>query len=380
MDEHNNNQPQDTPSEDTPVLVTERHNADGNGRMRLDDKSTRKLIPITPAMLAAKEHPATSLDLLAVRRTRLNRLLIRRRRWGRDAKDLAPRLMIVLAIALIILTAFFSSGAGVAFAYYQSQQPLLDGIAQHSLFQTTRIFDRNGKLLYELYDHQNDRGRRTYVNYPDISPLLINATVAAEDHTFWTNGGVDFYGIARATVSDFEHHALVEGASTITQQVIKNQFFNNQPRTFQVKGEEALLAAGLTNQYPKWKIMEMYLNTVYYGDLNYGAEAAAEGYFGIQPKCTHTQCTPAIAQLDLAQASLLAGLPQSPSYYDPVINKQVALDRQKDVLNQMVELSMITEQQALQAEQETAKFRFRPYSDTHPMQAPHFVQYVINQV
>src|SRR5207248_11761128 len=189
-----------------------------------------------------------------------------------------------------------------------------------------------------------------------------------------TNSGVDVQGTLRAAVANLQNQTVVEGGSTVTQQLIKNQLYLNQARTIQVKGQEAILAYGLTQQYPKWKIMEMYLNTVYYGALNYGAEAAAESYFGLQPKCTHTHCTPAIAQLDLAQASLLAGLPQSPSYYDPTINKQVALDRQKDVLNQMINLGMITLEQAQQAEDETANFHFRPYSATHPIQAPHFVQ------
>src|SRR5215831_14537995 len=85
-------------------------------------------------------------------------------------------------------------------------------------------------------------------------------------------------------------------------------------RTLQVKSQEAILATGLTQQYPKWKIMEMYLNTVYYGDLDYGVEAAAQDLFNLQPKCTATHCVPAVSQLDLAQASMLAGLPQSPSY------------------------------------------------------------------
>ena len=104
--------------------------------------------------------------------------------------------------------------------------------------------------------------------------------------------------------------------------------------------------------------MEMYLNTVYYGDLNYGVEAAAQNYFNLQPKCTRSSCTPAVSQLDLAQASLLAGLPQSPSYYDPTINKAAALARQKDVLQSMVDLGMITLNQAHQAERETDKIDF----------------------
>lgn len=334
--------------------------------------------------VAIKEYPSglTPEQELALRRMRVNRLLMRKRRHERSSTTVAPKLTLAAAVLLTILIALASSGTGAAYAYYQAQLPLLNGIAQHSLFQTTRIYDRNGKLLYELYDHQQDKGRRTYVNYNDISPLIINATIAAEDHTFWTNSGVDYYGIARAALTDLQHHGAVEGASTVTQQVIKNQFFTNQPRSLQVKGEEAILATGLTQQYPKWKIMEMYLNTVYYGDLNYGIEAAAQGYFRIQPKCTPTHCTPAVGQLTLGQAALLAGLPQSPSYYNPTSpdSRPLALARQKEVLQSMVSLHMITQQQANAAAAETAKFNFEPYSATHHIQAPHFVSYVIDNV
>ncbi|MDQ2717236.1 MAG: transglycosylase domain-containing protein, partial [Chloroflexota bacterium] len=311
---------------------------------------------------------------------RVNRVLMRKRRHARFYQDDTPRLFLVLLIAILTLISLFSGTAGGAYAYYQAQLPLLGGIANHSLFQTTHIYDRNGHLLYELYDQQIGKGRRTYVNYSDISPLLVNATVAAEDHTFWQNSGVDVQGIARAAFSNIQSQSVVEGGSTVTQQLIKKQFFDNQPRTLQIKAEEAILAYGLTQQYPKWKIMEMYLNTVYYGALNYGVEAAAQNYFNLQPKCAQRTCQPGVSQLDLAQASLLAGLPQSPSYYDPTQNKPAALDRQKVILQAMVDLHMITLKQALDAEAESAKFTFQSYTETHHIQAPHFVRYVIDQV
>jgi len=323
-------------------------------------------------------------ELWALRRMRVNRILMRKRRHVRSSSLLiGSRFILAISILIAIVISLISGSMGAAYAYYDSQLPLINGIAQHSLFQTTRIYDRNGHLLYELYDHQQDRGRRTYINYSDISPYLVNATVATEDHTFWTNGGVDLGGIARAAFENLQHHGVLEGGSTITQQLIKKQFFDGQPRTLQVKAEEAILATGLTQQsqqYPKWKIMEMYLNTVYYGDLNYGVEAAAESYFGLQPRCIGTVCTPAVKQLDLAQASLLAGLPQSPTTYNPVLHKDVALQRQTFVLDEMLTLGMITPQQEIQAQQEMAKYHFKPYTDTHPILAPHFVEYVVDQV
>lgn len=346
--------------------------------------SASPAVPDTSVSLLPRPRPVsgplTTVAGPSPRRTRINHVLfIRRRHMRQERKDkTTPRLMIALFAASAVLIAFCSGGAGVAFAYYKAQLPLLDNIATHSLFQTTHIYDRNGNLLYSINDPRY--GRRTYDDYNQISQNMVNATVAAEDHTFWTNSGIDVQGILRAALTNLQNQAVVEGGSTITQQLIKNQLFPTDPRTLQVKGEEAILAYGLTQNYPKWKIMEMYLNTVYYGDLNYGVEAAAQDFFNLQPKCNNKTCRSAASQLDLAQASLLAGLPQSPSYYDPIENKSAALARQAYVLQSMVDLNMITAQQAKQAEAETAKFNFKSFSSQQGIQAPHFVQYVIDDV
>lgn len=324
--------------------------------------------------------PPDGAQHAALRRTRINRIMFIKRRHMRQNRVEAagPRLMVVMLTLCAVIVTLFAGSAGAAFAYYQSQLPLLDNITSYQSFQTTHIYDRNGKLLFQLYNP--NYGRRTYVNYNEISPLLVKATVAAEDHTFWDNQGVDIQGTLRAALTDIQYHTVVEGGSTITQQLIKNQLFLNQPRTFPLKGEEALLAYGITQKYPKWKIMEMYVNSVFYGDLNYGIEAAAQDFFNIQPKCTHNTCTSAASQLDLAQASLLAGLPQSPSFYDPIINKSGAMQRQQYVLQSMIDLHYITPQQAQQAQAETAKFKFQSYSALQHVQAPHFVRYIIDTV
>src|SRR6266436_2172782 len=368
MDEYN-----DKPSDEVRALARAGGASDGavseHDRGARAASATRTVALSTTPVKPEEQH---------LHRARINRIFLMKRRHGRaDRKESAtPRLLTVMVIIFAVLFSLFSGGVGGALAYYQSQLPLLNGIANHTSFQSTRIYDRKGRLLYELYDPKY--GRRTYVNYNDISPFLLNATVAAEDHTFWTNSGVDVQGTLRAAVANLQNKTVVEGGSTITQQLIKNQLFLSQTRNIQVKGQEAVLAYGLTQQYPKWKILEMYLNTVYYGDLNYGVEAAAQNYFNLQPKCTRSRCTPAVSQLDLAQASMLAGLPRSPSYYDPTINKSVALARQKDVLQSMVDLGMITISQAHQAELKMTKFKFKPFS--HNIQAPHFAHYVIDQV
>ncbi|HVB24300.1 MAG TPA: transglycosylase domain-containing protein [Ktedonobacteraceae bacterium] len=366
---------------DTPASSDTFITADGTGATaKVGALSPQLSNDMTPLPSTSREVISPETELYAQKRARLNRLLMRKRRYERTSKNWSMRLLIAAAVLMVLFTIFLSSGAGGAYAYYQSQLPLLNNIATHSLFQTTHIYDRNGKLLYQLYNQQDGYGRRTYVDYNSISPLLVNASIAAEDHTFWTNDGVDIQSFARAAIADIQSHGIVEGGSTITEEVVKNQIFANQDRTFQVKGEEVMLAYGLAQQYPKWKIMEMYLNTIYYGDLNYGVEAAAQDYYNIQPKCSHTACIPAVAQLDLAQASMLAGLPQSPSYYDPIINKPAAMQRQKLVLDQMVQLHMITAQQEQSAITETAKFKFKSYANLQGIQAPHFVRYVIDQV
>ncbi len=334
-----------------------------------------------PGLLTSSTaHAVAVQDDLASRRVRVNRILLRKRRHHRMSGYIGKRLMITVAILFLTCMFFTASSVGGSYAYYQAQLPFLKDIARHSLFQTTHIYDRNGKLLYALYNNkQAGSGRRTYIGYNQISPLLVNATIAAEDHTFWTNSGVDFLGIVRAAISDAQNQGAVEGGSTITQQLIKKQFFDGQPRTIPLKGEEALLATGLTQQYPKWEIMEMYLNTVFYGSNDYGAEAAAQDYFGLQPQCTRIrQCEPAVAQLDLAQSALLAGLPQSPTGYNPIEYKSNALQRQKVVLNAMVGLNMITNMQALDAEREMANYTFVSHSAEQPEFAPHFVNYVID--
>src|SRR6266849_1026963 len=375
MDEYN-----DMQHDEVKALVTagSGKNEALNGDAPQEKTSLQPAPPTRSIEATLSTTPGNLLTNFSPHLVRINRLLLMKRRHERlnRSGSIAPYMVTIVVVIFAVLISLLSGSVGVAFAYYQAQLPLLNGIANHTLFQSTRIYDRKGHLLYELYDPRY--GRRTYVNYTDISPLLVNATFAAEDHTFWNNSGVDLQGTLRAALANVQNQTVVEGGSTITQQLIKNQLFLTQPRTLQIKGQEAFLAYGLTQQYPKWKIMEMYLNTVYYGDLNYGVEAAAQNYFNLQPKCTRSRCTPAVSQLDLAQASMLAGLPRSPSYYDPTINKPTALARQKDVLQSMVDLGMITISQAHQAEHEMTKFVFKPFS--HNIQAPHFVHYVIDQV
>ncbi|RMD83247.1 MAG: glycosyl transferase, partial [Chloroflexi bacterium] len=210
----------------------------------------------------------------------------------------------LIAVVLIALTGFFYN------AYIQvaeSLRPRLALLDNRALFENSRIFDRNGELLYEFFD----TGKRTKVSIDEISPLLIQATIAIEDKTFYTNPGIDLAGIIRTLVDSLRVGEEVGGASTITQQVIKNSVLTPEERLperrYERKLKEIILAQELDRIYTKDQILELYLNENFYGNLAYGIQAASEVYFGVSA-----------AELDLNQASLLAGLPQLPSVYNPI--------------------------------------------------------------
>src|SRR6266496_4447166 len=258
----------------------------------------------------------------------------RRERWkqGRPTGQKIWTTIFTIFALLVVIT--ISSGAASGYAYYQSQLPHLQGLANQQIEQSTRIYDRNNQLLYTAYD--NATGRGTPVTYNYIPGVMQDAMVAAEDHTFWDNSGIDPQGILRAATQYSSSGSVQSGGSTITQQVVKNLTHNTQV-SLQRKFPEAALAIGLTQQYPKWKILEMYFNISPFGAQELGVDAAAEDYFGLNPKCNQNfECIPAIAYLGLsnkynpkvkpdllalARASLLAGMPQNPVSYDPTLGK-----------------------------------------------------------
>ncbi len=167
-----------------------------------------------------------------------------------------------------------------------------------------------------------------------ISPWMAKAIVATEDRSFYSNLGVSFEGIGRALVVDLKTHSFAQGGSTITQQLARNTMLTPVKR-FRRKIAEALLAMMMTVLYTKNQILAMYLNQVYLGDGAFGVDSAAERYFGESP-----------AKLSLPQAALLAGLPQAPSYYNPLIHFHTAKDRQRMVLESMVADHQISARQA----------------------------------
>lgn len=221
---------------------------------------------------------------------------------------------------------------------------------------STQIFDRNGKILYEIFADEN----RIPVSIGSLPDYVAHASVAIEDQNFYNHFGFDVFGIIRAIRTNITGGRL-EGGSTITQQLVKNGLLTNE-RSIKRKVKEGILAIFTEALYSKEEILEMYLNYISYGGTSVGIEAAANRYFD-----KHA------SELTLAEAALLAGLPQAPTKYSPFgSNPDDAKNRQKDVLRRMREDGYITEEEEQAAANEVMHFAL---SQTD-IKAPHFVFYV----
>ncbi len=241
--------------------------------------------------------------------------------------------------------------------------PLPDTITQDHSRGSIKVFDRNGLLLYEVIEPSG--GKKSYVPLTQIPKNFVNATLAAEDIRYYEHGGIDAGAIARAVFFNVREGRIVSGASTITQQLVRNLLGYTTQRGYTEKILEAIYAIRMANVYSKDQILELYLNTIYYGNLAYGAESAALDYFGKH-----------LRDLDLAESTILVGLPQAPSYYNPFFYMDRAKKRQRYVLDQMVKYGFVDAASADAAADETLKLR----KNIFEMKAPHFVHYVLNQL
>ncbi len=253
------------------------------------------------------------------------RLAPRRDRTGCLVRTVFISLFLVAFMLLCGLSLVF-------FQYYRiaSTLPDISNLDQKaSQFETTKILDRNGHVLYEIIDPS--AGRRTYVNLDDIDPDLIAATLTTEDKEFYNHPGFDPFAILRAFWQNYRGGEIVSGASTITQQLARALLLSPEERferSYDRKIREAVLAMELTRRYSKDDILEIYLNENFYGNLAYGIQAAAETYFGVDAN-----------NLTLGQASFLAGLPQAPAVYDIYSDPDATLKRHEDVLVLMYQAS-----------------------------------------
>ncbi|HSS60536.1 MAG TPA: transglycosylase domain-containing protein, partial [Candidatus Limnocylindrales bacterium] len=240
--------------------------------------------------------------------------------------------------------------------------PSIQGLDSAAFAGDTLITDNTGKVV--LADVGNQGDHRLAVKLRDISPVAIQATVAIEDRGFYTNPGFDLAGIIRAAFDNIRAGHIVGGGSTITQQLAKQQFLTPE-QTVDRKIKELALSYELSQTYTKDQIMELYLNKSFYGSQSYGIEAAAQSYFRI----------PA-SKLDLAQAAMLAGLPQAPTEWNPVLHPDSAKLRQAEVLTAMVRANFITQDDMDKATAEKLTY----YAPTNSFKAPHFVDYVLAEL
>lgn len=306
-------------------------------------------------------------------------------RWKIARRHVVPRrkahwLRWIILIVLIVL--LLASGAtAVAGAYFVSQLPSPSRFHVRYAFQDARIYDSTGHLLYNMADLQKNAGRRIVeplqgrYDYASacrggvnrIPRVLQNATIATEDATFYKNPGFDPVSIVRAAYQDATQGHIVSGASTITQQVVRAVMLSDA-RTFKRKAEEVALSYEITRRYSKRKILSFYLNSVNYGNLAYGAQAAARVYF-------HEQ----VCRLDQAQAALLAGLPRAPTAYDPVVHRAAAYARMHEVASLMRRHGYLRSRAQVRAMLREA--RHWHFSAAPPrMRYPQFTRYVIQQL
>lgn len=226
--------------------------------------------------------------------------------------------------------------------------------------QSSRMLDASWKVA-AVFSASEKNQQDTSLD--QVSPTLIQATLAVEDRHFYEHIGFDLKGMARAALVNLEHLDKVQGASTLTQQLARNLYLTHE-RTWTRKMKEALYTAQLEMKYSKPAILQMYLNKIYYGHGAYGIEAAAHTYFGKSAK-----------ELNLAESAMLAGIPKGPTYYSPFNYMKNAKDRQKTVLGAMVETGDITREQADKAYAQMLNFEspsVRPAGD----KAPYFRDYV----
>jgi len=268
------------------------------------------------------------------------------------------------SIVLIGLAILFFLVIGV-FAYFSRDLPNPNLLLERTYELSTRFYDKNDVFLYEVYGDKN----RTLVKIGDVSPDVVNATLAAEDAEFYLHKGYSLRGIFRALKSIITGSGL-QGGSTLTQQAIKNSLLT-QERTVTRKIKELILSLQLENKYTKEEILQMYLNESPYGGQNYGIYSAAKAYFNKTPK-----------DLDLSESAYLAGLTQSPSFYSQFgTNPEAGVERRNYVLYLMRNTGWIgpngkrfyiSQEQYDQAKNEVLKFDMEKV----PVEAPHFVYYV----
>jgi penicillin-binding protein 1A len=254
-------------------------------------------------------------------------------------------------------------GSLVGFVLYSAWDlPEVQALEHFKPSITTRVYSDSNELLAEFFVEN-----RTPVKLASVPEVLIKALIATEDTRFYSHGGLDYRGIARAVVRNVRSGKVLEGGSTLTQQLAKVLFLTPE-RSYLRKLKEMTLALKIEQRYTKQEILTLYLNQIYFGSGAYGIEAAAQTYFGKQAK-----------DLNIAECALLAGIPRSPKYYSPFRSRENALARRKHVLDRLVKTAAISPAQSEEAKQ--APLPAQPaIQHKGPAPAPYFVEYIRQKV
>ena len=277
-----------------------------------------------------------------------------RRHWKRKKIKLASAL-VTAGFVFFILSLL---GSAVVFGYFAREVPSPDKLTTRNVQQSTKIYARDGTLLYNVHGDQN----RTLVTLDKVPEHLKKATIAIEDQNFYKHKGFDYQGYARS-VRDLVLKKKVTGASTLTQQLVKNALLTPE-RTVTRKIKEFILSVQIERRFTKDQILQIYLNEIPYGGTAWGAEAASNQYFNKH-----------VWELDLVESAILAGFPQRPSVYSPFgPDPEAYIERTKSVLRRMKEDSYITEKQEADAIKKLPKVKFAKFGEG--ITAPHFSLYV----
>jgi len=291
---------------------------------------------------------------------------------GADRPQL-HKLRLGLTLAGLLALAMVSTVFGMMMAVAQDL-PDLESQNEFRAARNSILLDNTGKKRVAVLTGSENR---ILVRSSEISSNVKRAVIAIEDRRFYTHKGLDYTGIARAIVEDVRRQRAAQGASTITQQFVKNALVAQQNRSLFQKLREAALAYQLERKWSKEKILTEYLNTVYFGEGAYGIESAARVYFG----WNHPECEPNCAEvLEPAEAATLAGLIASPASYSPVQNPAVALERRNLVLQRMYEQGLITTSELRDAERQSLPPRGEIRTPKKVSRSPYFTSWVEDQL
>jgi penicillin-binding protein 1A len=290
-------------------------------------------------------------------------------------KPRLKRLRVLFVLLGLGILAVVSMVFGMMAAVSQDLPALYD-FARYKASKNSEILDANGEPIGTLTSDQN----KILLSSGQISPNVKNAVVSIEDARFYEHSGVDFQGIGRALVKDILSQSAAQGASTITQQFVKNALEAQGDRTLFAKFKEAALAYRLEHHWSKDKILTEYLNTIYFGEGAYGIEAAARTYFGAAHPGCGTSTEPCASVLEPWEAAMLAGIIQSPTAYDPKYYPENTLARRNLVLERMQEQGYITEEQMRDGQQQALPSPTAISPPRLDSRAPYFTAYLRQQL